>query len=74
MSKDDYLTRKILRQMDEMEALQNIHKKELSKKDTWKEMKKVQRYFKSPLYAVKALDRGTTMSYTEDSSEPEISN
>lgn len=48
--------------------------KRTKQKDTWKEMKKVQRYFKSPLYAVKALDRGTTMSYTEDSSEPEISN
>jgi hypothetical protein len=63
MSKDDYLTRKILKQMDEMEALQNIHKKELGKKDTWKEMKKVQRYFKSPLYAIKALDRGTEVPY-----------
>jgi hypothetical protein len=69
MSKDDYLTRKILKQMDEMEALQNIHKKELSKKDTWKEMKKVQRYFKSPLYAVKALDRGTEVPYNTEQEE-----
>ena len=66
MSKDDYLTRKILKQMDEMEALQNIHKKELSKKDTWKEMKKVQRYFKSPLYAIKAIDRGTDVPYNTE--------
>jgi len=69
MSKDDYLTRKILKQMDEMEALQNIHKKELGKKDTWKEMKKVQRYFKSPLYAIKALDRGTDMPYNTEQEE-----
>jgi len=67
MSKDDYLTRKILKQMDEMEALQNIHKKELGKKETWKQMKKVSRYYKSPLYAIKALDRGTNTSYNEDS-------
>jgi hypothetical protein len=66
MSKDDYLTRKIIKQMDEMEALQNIHKKELSKKETWKEMKKVQRYFKSPLYAIKALDRGTDVPYNTE--------
>jgi len=69
MSKDDYLTRKILKQMDEMEALQNIHKKELSKKDTWKEMKKVQRYFKSPLYTIKALDRGTEVPYNTEQEE-----
>jgi predicted DNA-binding protein (UPF0251 family) len=61
MSKDDYLTRKIIRQMDELEALQNIHKKELNKKETWQEMKKVQRYFKSSLYAIKNLDRGTDL-------------
>jgi len=74
MSKDDYLTRKILKQMDEMEALQNIHKKELGRKESWKEMKKVQRYFKSPLYAIKALDRGTEVPYNTDSPEGEILN
>lgn len=47
--------------MDELEALQNIHKKELNKKETWQEMKKVQRYFKSSLYAIKNLDRGTDL-------------
>ena len=67
--KDDYLTRKVLRQLDEMEALQNIHKKELGKKQTWKEMKKVQRYFKSPLYAIKALDRGTSVPYNSEHDE-----
>lgn len=67
--KDDYLTRKVLRQLDEMGALQEIHKKKLSKKETWKEMKKVQRYYKSSLYAIKALDRGTTVPYNSEREE-----
>lgn len=74
MSKDDYLTRKILKQMDELGAIQNIHKKELGKKQTWREVKKVSRYFKSSLYAIKALDRGTTVPYNTDSPEGEILN
>lgn len=68
MSKDEYLNRKILRQLDEIEALEKIHKKELSKGDTWKEMKKVSRYFKSSLYAIKTLDRDPIIPYNEDSS------
>lgn len=71
MSKDEYLNRKILRQLDEIEALEKIHKKELSKGDTWKEMKKVSRYFKSSLYAIKTLDRDPNIPYNEDSSTEE---
>lgn len=74
MSKDDYLTRKILKQMDELGAIQNIHKKELGKKQTWREVKKASRYFKSSLYAIKALDRGVNVSYNTASPEGEILN
>lgn len=63
MSKDDYLNRKIQKQMDEMSALSKIHEKKLSKTETWKEVKKVSRYFKSPLYEIRALDRGTNVPY-----------
>ena len=55
--KDDYLTRKVLKQLDEIGALENVYKKNLSKQETWKEVKKVSRYFKSSLYAIKTLDR-----------------
>jgi len=72
--KDQYLTRKILKQMDELGAIQKIHKKELGKKGTWKEMKKVSRYFKSSLYAIKTLDRGSELPYNTDSPEGEILN
>lgn len=65
MSKDDYLNRKLTRQMDEIESLQNIHKKELSKNETWKEVKKLQRYYKSSLYAIKDLDRDPKTYYND---------
>jgi hypothetical protein len=66
MSKDDYLNRKIQKQLDEMKALQNVHKKELGKNETWKEVKKVQRYFKSSLYAIKNIDRGIDKNFNTD--------
>jgi ribosomal protein S21 len=66
MSKEDYLNRKLHRQMDELEALQKIHKKELSKKETWKEVKKVAKYHKSFLYAVKDLDRDPKTYYNSE--------
>lgn len=59
--KDAYLSRKVLRQLDEMQALENIHKKSLSKKQTWGKVKKISKYFKSSLYAIKNLDRGETI-------------
>lgn len=65
--KDDYLTRKVLRQLDEIEALENVYKKNLSKQDTWKEVKKVSKYFRSSLYAVKTLDRETNLPYNQGS-------
>lgn len=52
--------------MDELEALQKIHKKELSKKETWKEVKKVAKYHKSFLYAVKDLDRDPKTYYNSE--------
>lgn len=69
--RDEYLNRKILKQMDELGAIQKIHKKDLSRKGTWKEMKKVSRYFKSSLYAIKTLDRGSEIPYNKDSPEGE---
>lgn len=68
--RDEYLTRKLLRQLDEMKALEKVHNKKLSKKQTWKEVKKVARYFKSPLYQIKALDRGANVPYNTESEEP----
>ena len=67
--RDDYLNRKVLKQLDEMQALDNVYKKNLSKKETWKEIKKISRYFKSPLYTIKSLDRGTDGEYNTEQEE-----
>jgi len=55
--RDAYLTRKIHRQLDEMTSLQNVHNKKLNKTETWKEVKKVARYYKSSLYAIRSIDK-----------------
>jgi hypothetical protein len=57
--KNAYLDRKLLKSMDELVALQKIQNKKLTKKEKWKEIKKVSRYFKSPLYEIKNLDKST---------------
>jgi hypothetical protein len=64
--RDDYLNRKVLKQLDEMQALNNVYKKNLSKQETWKEIKKISRYFKSPLYTIKSLDREETGEYNTE--------
>jgi hypothetical protein len=70
--KDAYMNRKIVRTLDEYAALQKIYEnKNSSKKEKWKQIKKVSRYHKSFLYAVKDLDRDPTTYYNTEVSADE---
>jgi hypothetical protein len=73
--KDAYMNRKIIRTLDEYAALQKVYQdKKTSKKEKWKQIKKVARYHKSFLYAVKDIDRDPTTYYNTHSPEGEILN
>jgi hypothetical protein len=66
------MNRKIVRTLDEYAALQKIYEnKNSSKKEKWKQIKKVSRYHKSFLYAVKDLDRDPTTYYNTEVSADE---
>jgi hypothetical protein len=62
-----YLDRKLMKNLDEYVALQKIHQdKKSSGKTKWQKVKKISRYFKSSLYAVKELDRDPKDLYTKE--------
>ena len=62
-----YLDRKLMKQMDEFIALQKLNQvKNASGKNKWQKVKKISRYFKSSLYAVKELDRDPKDLYTKE--------
>lgn len=67
-----YLDRKLMKNLDEYVALQKIHQdKKSSGKTKWQKVKKISRYFKSSLYAVKELDRDPKDLYTKGVPEEE---
>ena len=73
MSRDDYLNRKIMKQLDEIKALESIHKKELSDKQTRNEVKKLSKYMQSSLYEIRCLDKESPMPYNnEDQDQTEV--
>jgi hypothetical protein len=73
--RDAYTNRKIIRTLDEYASLQKIYAdKKTNKKQKWKKVKAVSRYYKSALYAIKDLDRDPTTYYNNDSPEGEILN
>lgn len=67
-----YLDRQLLKNLDEFTALQQIHQnKKLSSKGRWQKVKKISRYFKSSLYAIKELDRNPNTLYNDEVPEEE---